>query len=276
MDSCTVIAITNQKGGVGKTTTTANLGIGLARQGKRVLLIDLDPQASLTLSLGFTNPDNLSPTVTDVMQDLMINGENTQRFEFLKNKEGVDVLPANIELCGVEVQLVNEMSRELILKSYVDEIRKDYDYILIDCMPSLGMLTFNALCCADKVIIPAQPEFLSAKGLEQLIKTIGLVKKRLNPEMKIDGILLTMVDSRTRFAREVSELIEGTYSKITRIYSTVIPRSVRAAETSAEGISIFLHDPHGKVAEAYDNLAKEVSGCAKEKLRSKNHSERIR
>ena len=167
-------------------------------------------------------------------------------------------MPANIELSGMEVSLVNEMSREQILKTYVESVRDRYDFILIDCMPSLGMLTLNALCAADSVIIPTQPEFLSAKGLEQLLGTIGRVKKRMNPALKIDGILMTMVDSRTNFARDVSALIRRNYGRYMTVFRTSIPRSVRAAETSAEGKSIFQHDPNGKVAAAYENLTKEV------------------
>ena len=275
MNGCNVIAVTNQKGGVGKTTTTANLGIGLARQGKKVLLIDLDPQASLTLSLGFKNPDDLYPTVTDVMNDIIENGELTKDFSVMKNNEGVDVLPANLELCGIEVRLVNEMSREQILKAYTENVRSNYDYILIDCMPSLGMLTFNALVAADRVIIPTQPEFLSAKGLETLIKNIWRVKKRMNPELSIDGILLTMVDSRTNLNRNVSTIIKQTFSGITRIYDTLIPRSVRAAEASAEGKSIFAHEPNGKIATAYFNLAKEVNDYGK-KQRIKHRTDCVR
>ena len=258
MSQCKVIAITNQKGGVGKTTTAVNLGVGLARQGKRVLLIDMDPQGSLTLSLGFRKPDELFPTISDVMKNIIDNGELTTAFPAQKTSEGVFLMPANIELSGMEVQLVNEMSRELVLRSYVDSIKEHFDYILIDCMPSLGMLTLNALCAADSVIIPTQPEFLSAKGLEQLIGTIGRVRKRMNPGLKIDGILLTMVDTRTTFARDVSALIRQNYGRYTTVFRCHIPRSVRAAETSAEGKSIFLHDPNGKVAKAYEELTKEV------------------
>lgn len=276
MENCEVIAITNQKGGVGKTTTAASLGIGLANQGKKVLLIDLDPQASLTLSLGQNNPDNLPVTVSDVMRNIIDDGELTEPVPVIKSDEGVDLLPANIELCGVEVQLVNEMSREQILKTYIETVKKDYDYILVDCMPSLGMLTFNALCSADKVIIPAQPEFLSAKGLEQLIKTIGRVKKRLNPKLMIDGILLTMVDYRTNYAKSITKIISDTYSHITKVYNTKIPRSIRAAETSGLGESIYKHDPYGKVAAAYENFAKEVAPDGKERSRSKHRSESIR
>ena len=258
MNRCKVIAITNQKGGVGKTTTAVNLGTGLVRQGKKVLLLDLDPQASLTLSLGFKKPDDLFPTISDVMRNVVENGEITKDFPVQRNSEGVFLMPSNIELSGMEVRLVNEMSREQVLKSYVDSIRNQYDFILIDCMPSLGMLTLNALCAADSVIIPTQPEFLSAKGLEQLIGTIGRVRKRMNPVLKIDGILLTMVDTRTTFAREVAALIRRNYGKYTTVFKNVIPRSIRAAETSAEGKSIFLHDPDGKVAAAYGNLTREV------------------
>lgn len=263
MNDCKVIAITNQKGGVGKTTTTINLGVGLAQQEKRVLVIDMDPQASLTVCLGNPDPDSLPFTVSNVMKDIMINGEPTEEIPVLQTPEGIDLMPASIDLCGIEVALVNEMSREKILKAYVDSVQSRYDYVLIDCMPSLGMLTLNALCAADSVLIPTQPEFLSAKGLEQLIGTIGRVKKRMNPNLKIDGILFTMQDSRMVFTRQVTDAIRQRYGINTHIMETFIPRSVRAAETSARGKSIFLHDPHGKVAEAYAALAREVMALGK-------------
>ena len=263
MDNCKVIAITNQKGGVGKTTTTINLGVGLAQQGKRVLLIDMDPQASLTVCLGNPDPDSLPFTVSNVMKDIMINGEVTEEAPVLCTPEGVDLMPASIELCGIEVALVNEMSREKVLKAYIDSVRSRYDYVLIDCMPSLGMLTLNALCAADSVLIPTQPEFLSAKGLEQLLGTIGRVKKRMNPNLRIDGILFTMQDSRMVFTRQITDAIRQRYGINTHMMETFIPRSVRAAETSAKGKSIFLHDPHGKVAEAYAALAREVMTLVK-------------
>lgn len=263
MNDCKVIAITNQKGGVGKTTTTINLGVGLAQQEKRVLVIDMDPQASLTVCLGNPDPDSLPFTVSNVMKDIMVNGEPTEGIPVLQTPEGIDLMPASIDLCGIEVALVNEMSREKILKAYVDSVQSRYDYVLIDCMPSLGMLTLNALCAADSVLIPTQPEFLSAKGLEQLIGTIGRVKKRMNPSLRIDGILFTMQDSRMVFTRQVTDAIRRQYGINTHIMETFIPRSVRAAETSAKGKSIFLHDPHGKVAEAYAALAREVMALGK-------------
>ena len=275
MSQCKVIAITNQKGGVGKTTTAVNLGVGLARQGKRVLLIDMDPQGSLTLSLGFRKPDELFPTISDVMKNIIDNGELTTAFPAQKTSEGVFLMPANIELSGMEVRLVNEMSREQVLRAYVDTVKEHFDFILIDCMPSLGMLTLNALCAADSVIIPTQPEFLSAKGLEQLIGTIGRVRKRMNPGLKIDGILLTMVDTRTTFARDVSALIRQNYGRYTTVFRSTIPRSVRAAETSAEGQSIFLHDPDGNVAKAYDDLTKEVLDDGKAQRR-KDRADAVR
>ena len=255
---CKVIAIANQKGGVGKTTTTSNLGIGLAKQGKRVLLIDADAQGSLTASLGFTEPDKLEETLATVMTNIINDGKIEPDYGILKHDEGIDLMPGNIELSGLEVSLVNVMSRELVLRSYIERIRAEYDYILIDCMPSLGMITINVFACADSILIPVQAAYLPVKGLEQLIKTIGKVKRQINPKLAIEGILLTMVDSRTNYARDISALLIEAYGSRVRIFENSIPMSVRAAETSAEGVSIYRHDPKGKVAGAYQSLTKEV------------------
>ena len=255
---CKVIAIANQKGGVGKTTTTSNLGIGLAKQGKRVLLIDADAQGSLTASLGFTEPDKLEETLATVMTNIINDGGMEPDYGILKHDEGIDLMPGNIELSGLEVSLVNVMSRELVLRSYIERIRAEYDYILIDCMPSLGMITINVFACADSILIPVQAAYLPVKGLEQLIKTIGKVKRQINPKLAIEGILLTMVDSRTNYARDISALLIEAYGSKVRIFENSIPMSVRAAEMSAEGVSIYKHDPKGKVAGAYQSLTKEA------------------
>ena len=251
------IAIANQKGGVGKSTTAANLGIGLADTGKKVLLIDFDAQGSLTESLGY-EPDNIEITVSTMLEKTM-NEKNILPDEgILHHDEGVDLMPANIELSGMEVTLVNTMSRELILKDYLQNVRKNYDYILIDCTPSLGMLTVNALTAADSVLIPVQAQYLPIKGLEQLIKTIGRVRKHLNPNLEIEGILLTMTDNRTNLSKETSKLLRENYGKQIKIVQSEIPHSVRASETSIVGQSIYTYDKNGKAALAYRKLTEEV------------------
>lgn len=257
-NKATVIAVVNQKGGTGKTTTCENLGIGLANEGKRVLLVDTDPQGSLTIALGNPRPDDLPVTLTDLMAKIMQDQPPLPKEGILSHEEGVDLVPANITLSGLEVSLVNAMSRETILKQYLETVKGQYDYILLDCMPSLGMLTVNALAASDQVLIPVQANYLSAKGLEQLLQTVNKVKRQINPKLRIEGILLTMVDSRTNYAKEISTLIRDTYGSKLKVYDADIPRSVRAAEISAEGVSIFKHDPGGKVAEAYRSLTKEV------------------
>lgn len=258
MSKSQVIALVNQKGGTGKTQSTENLGVGLASEGKKVLLVDMDPQGSLTISLGHPKADELPVTVADIMAKVLREEPIAPGEGILHHPEGVDLMPANISLSGMEVSLVNVMSREQVLKEYIDSVKGNYDYVLIDCMPSLGMLTVNALAAADRLVIPVQAQYLSAKGLEQLLQTVNKVRRQINPKLKIDGILLTMVDGRTNYAKDISNLIRDTYGSKLKVYKTEIPHSVRAAEISAEGKSIFAHDPKGKVAEAYMNLTKEV------------------
>lgn len=259
-----IIAITNQKGGVGKTTTTMNLGVALSQEGNRVLLIDADPQASLTISMGVPRPDELDVTLANVLQREIEGIDYGLDMGIIHQSEGVDLMPANIELSSFETSLVNAMSRELVLKRYLSNVKANYYYILIDCMPSLGMLTVNALSAADSVIIPSQPSFLSVKGLGLLMKTVSNVKKNINHSLKIDGVLLTMVDNRTNNAKAIISSLRSMGSSL-NVYHTEIPHSVRAAECAQKGKSIFEHDQLGKVSSAYKNFAKEV--LANEKSR---------
>jgi chromosome partitioning protein len=263
----TVISVANQKGGTAKTTTCENLGIGLAAEGKDVLLVDVDPQGSLTIALGNQMPDELEPTLSDMMERIIRDEPILPCEGVLKHPEGVDLMPGNIALSGLEASLVNVMSRETILKQYLDTLKDRYDYILLDGSPSLGMLTINMLAASDSVIVPVQAQYLSAKGLEQLLSTVGKVRRQINPKLRIEGVLLTMVDGRTNYAKEISELIRETYGKKIRVYDTEIPRSIRAAEISAEGKSIYMHDPKGKVADAYRALTKEVLRDAEKRLK---------
>ena len=249
---CKVIAIANQKGGVGKTTTTVNLGIGLARKGKRVLLIDADPQGSMTVSLGIDEPDKIEYSLANVLMDVVNEEEIDYEKIILKHEENIDFIPANIELAGLEVSMVN------VMKRFISNIKENYDYILIDCMPSLGMITINALVCANSVLIPVQASYLPVKGLQQLIKTISRVRRQINQELKIEGMVMTMVDMRSNYTKDILEALESTYGETIGIFDSRIPMSVRAAETSAEGKSIYIHDPRGKVAKSYEELTEEV------------------
>jgi len=269
-----VIALANQKGGVGKTTTCVNLGIGLAREGKKVLLIDADAQGSLTVSLGYHQPDKLDITLSTIMVKVIEDKPIMQGEGILHHDEGVDLVPTNIELAGTEISLVNTMSREVVMRTYINEVKQKYDYVLIDCMPSLGMITINALAAADSVIIPVQSHYLPIKGLEQLLQSIGKVRKQINPHLKLDGILLTMVDNRTNYAKEITSLLRSGYGDKLGVFYTEIPLSIKAAETSAEGKSIYVHDPKGKVALAYEALTREV--LQSERQQKKHKADLIR
>lgn len=238
------------------------------------MLVDADPQGSLTISLGWQKPDDLDTTLSTLMAKAMNEQPIAPGEGILHHAEGVDLIPANIELAGMEVALVNAMSREKILGQVLESTRREYDYILLDCMPSLGMLTINALAAANSILIPVQAQYLSAKGLEQLLQTVQRVRRQINPKLKIEGILLTMTDSRTNYGKEIDSLIRQAYGGKIKVFGQSIPRSVRAAETSAVGKSIFTHDPKGKVAEAYRSLVKEVLADA-EKQR-KRQSEQLR
>lgn len=270
----TTIAVINQKGGTGKTTTCENLGAGLAMEGKKVLLVDADPQGSLTVSMGWQDPDTLPITLSALMQKAMNDQCIPPGEGILHHAEGVDLIPANIELAGLEVALVNTMSREKVMKQVLENAKREYDYILIDCTPSLGMLTVNALAAADSALIPVQAQYLSAKGLEQLLQTVQKVRRQINPKLKIEGILLTMTDSRTNYGRQIDTLIREAYGSKIKVFEQTIPRSIRAAEISAAGKSIFQHDPKGKVAEAYQSLTREVLADAEKRL--KRSAERVR
>lgn len=210
-NDCKVLALCSQKGGVGKTTSCVNLAVGLAREGKRVLVVDNDPQGIMTASLGYQNPDELNVTLATILMKIVNEETFDDSLGILRHEEGIDLLPANIELAGMEVSLVNFMSRELVLRQYIDQVKNLYDYVLIDCMPSLGMLTINALACADAVLISVQAAYLPVKGFEDLIRTIGKVRRQLNRGLSIEGILITMVDRRTTYARDITELIHDTY-----------------------------------------------------------------
>lgn len=269
MPKCEVIAIANQKGGVGKTTTTFNLGVALAHAGKRVLLVDSDPQGDLTTYMGIHDPDNIPVTLSTLMERSIKDEDINSKEAILKHDEGIDLIPSNLELSSMEVSLVNAMSREFTLRNCLSDIKDKYDYVLIDCMPSLGMITINALACADKVIIPVQSEFLAAKGMSHLMNTVLKVRKQINPNLKVGGILLTMVDGRTNLSKDIANELRSTYGTVFKLYDNQIPRGVKAAESSRMGESVLSYDSSSKVAQSYIDFAKEVLGYErKEKTRN--------
>ncbi|PWL78512.1 MAG: chromosome partitioning protein ParA [Coriobacteriia bacterium] len=255
---CRTIAVANQKGGTGKTATTLSLGVALARLGRRVLLVDADPQGDLTKSLGWSDPDALEVTLANHL-NTVIEGEGLDPREgILPHKEGIDLMPANIELAGMEMPILMAMSREQLMNVWLSPLKADYDFILIDCAPTLGIIPVNALVAADSVLVPVSAEYLPASAMTALLKTVGRVRRQINPSLTVEGILITLSDSRNNLAREVEGAIREQYGETYRVFETVIPRAVSAAEAPAVGTSIFSYDGRGKAARAFERLAEEV------------------
>lgn len=255
-----IIAISNQKGGVAKTTTTMSLGAALAEQGKRVLLVDLDQQGSLTHSGGI-DPDSLEQTIYDVLSsfaDMKQKQPKPLAPLIMHLAENLDLVPANGELAALDLELDRALNREYILKRALEPVMKNYDYILLDCPPNLSLLVINALTVASDVIIPLQADYLATKGVKRLLEIIEAVKARLNPRLRIQGILLTMADQRTAHAREVVESTKERFDGTLKVFDAVIKMSVRLKETPVTGQSILKYDPHGEAAAAYRKLAREV------------------
>ncbi|OPA79011.1 sporulation initiation inhibitor Soj [Paenibacillus selenitireducens] len=246
-----IIAVTNQKGGVGKTTTSVNLGAALATLGKRVLLVDIDPQGNTTSGIGVNKAD-----VANCIYDVIINDVHPKDAILPTRIEGLSILPATIQLAGAEIELVPTISREVRLKKSLHLVKHMFDYIIIDCPPSLGILTINSLTAADSVIIPIQCEYYALEGLSQLLNTVRLVQKHLNTSLQIEGVLMTMFDARTNLGIQVIEEVKKYFQQ--KVYQTVIPRNVRLSEAPSHGESIITYDPRSKGAEVYLELGKEV------------------
>ena len=258
MRNCKVIAVTNQKGGVGKTTTTENVAIGLARNGCNVLIVDFDPQGDLTSCLGWKNNDSLEHSVSSMLDDYINDNDINYESLILHHEEHVDLIPANIELADFEMRLVSVINREQTLSNCIEPLRNQYDYIFIDCPPSLGMLTVNALSAADEVLIPVQTQYLPAKGMTKLLQTVGKVQRKINSNLKITGIVMTLADLNTNLTKSTIETIRESFGKNIRVFDTIIPKATKASEASISGKSIYAYAKGSKVALAYSNLTKEL------------------
>lgn len=258
MRKCKTIAIANQKGGVGKTTTAFSLGIALSSNNKKVLVVDADPQANLTTYMGFYDEDNISANLSTLIEDFIDNKEVETEQAILHHKEGIDLIPSNLNLAMTETNLSSARDREYAIKNILEKVESRYDYIIIDCMPSLSMLVTNALATADEVIIPVQSQYLSAIGMGNLINIVSKVKKHQNQDLKVGGILLTLVDNRTKLPSTIKKEIQEQYGNIIKLYDTQIPYAIKTAESTSKGKSIFAYDKNSKVALAYTNFAKEV------------------
>ena len=258
MTKCKTIAIANQKGGVGKTTTAFSLGIALANNGKKVLVVDADPQANLTTYMGFYDEDNIPVNLSTLIERFIDDEEIKPEQAILHHKEGIDLIPSNLNLAMTETNLSNAMSREYAMQKSLKELKSIYDYIIVDCMPSLSMLITNALAMADEVIIPVQSQYLSDRGMGNLLKIISKVKRQINPKLQVGGILLTLVDNRTKLPNKIREELKEDYGDIVKLYDTQIPCAIKTAESTSKGKSIFAYDKNSKVALAYTNFAKEV------------------
>ena len=257
---CRTIAVANQKGGTGKTATTLSLGIALARRGKRVLLVDTDPQGDLTKSLGWKDPDALEVTLANHL-NAVIEGESVDPREgILSHAEGIDLMPANIELAGMEMPILMAMSREQLVNMWMSPLKAHYDFIIFDCAPTLGIIPVNAFVASDSVLVPVSAEYLPASAMAGLLKTVGRVRRQINPSLEVEGILVTLFDSRNNLAHEIEQTIRERYGSTYRVFDTVIPRAVPAAEAPAAGMSVFSYDGDGKVARAFERLAEEVLG----------------
>ena len=263
-----VIAVANQKGGVGKSTTVFNLGAGLAANGKKVLLVDVDPQGDLTKMLGLRKPNDLPLTLGNVMSNIVAGVSGNDHPEIMQHHEGFDFVPGNRNLSAVEISLVNAMSRETVLRQYINTVKNDYDYVLLDCRPALGMLVINALSASDYVLIPVQAEYFAAENMTELISTVQNIKRHINPKLKIGGVFMTMAND-TNFRKDIVASVREAYGKYLPIMQTVIPDTVRLAEISTADRSIFKHEPKGKAADAYRTLAQEVMDIG-EKQRSRS------